>query len=88
MESARLGLPGERENIVKLNADHGGVCRFGDSQTDQDNFKLVRRNLSDLYENALKNSELRTTLTAVGKEEAGTGVDELQQRFAKLGRRG
>ncbi|KAI1774882.1 TPR-like protein [Hypoxylon cercidicola] len=55
-ESARLGLPGDRENIVKLDADHHGVCKFGESQTDQDNLKLVQANLKDLYKNALKNS--------------------------------
>jgi hypothetical protein len=34
-ESARLGLPGDRENVVKLNADHSGVCKFETEQTDQ-----------------------------------------------------
>ncbi|ETS73696.1 hypothetical protein PFICI_14642 [Pestalotiopsis fici W106-1] len=53
-ESARFGLPGDRENVVKLNADHGSVCRFGLGQTDLDNLKLVRGNIRDVYRNALK----------------------------------
>lgn len=41
-----------------LSADHSGVCKFGESQTDQDNFKLVQRNIQDLYEKALMKREL------------------------------
>ncbi len=55
-ESARLGMPGDRENVVKLNADHRGVCKFGESQTDQDNFKYVRANIRDIYKKALQKS--------------------------------
>jgi hypothetical protein len=51
-------MPGDRENVVKLNADHRGVCKFGSSQTDQDNFKLVWSNIEDLYRNALKTGML------------------------------
>ncbi|KAI1321868.1 TPR-like protein [Xylariaceae sp. FL0255] len=61
-ESARLGLPGDRENVVKLNADHSGVCKFGSSQLDQDNFKLVRFNLKELHSSALQ----RTTIKGGG----------------------
>ncbi|OTA59076.1 hypothetical protein K449DRAFT_385103 [Hypoxylon sp. EC38] len=49
-QSVCLNLPGKRENLVSLDADHSGVCKFGPSQTDQDNFKLVRGNIRDLYE--------------------------------------
>ncbi|SPO06474.1 uncharacterized protein DNG_09164 [Cephalotrichum gorgonifer] len=52
-ESARFGLPGDHENIVKLDADHRGVCKFGPSEEDQDNFELVLGNVQDLYEGAL-----------------------------------
>jgi len=52
-------MPGDHENVVKLNADHRGVCKFGPSLDDQDNFKLVRSNIKDLYTNALKTCELR-----------------------------
>jgi hypothetical protein len=51
-------MPGDRENVVKLNADHSGVCKFGPSDEDQDNFKLARGNIKDLYKTALKKSEL------------------------------
>jgi hypothetical protein len=67
VDSARLGLPGNRENIVKLNADHGGVCRFGESQTDRDNFELVSFNIREIYKNALKNCELNATLSAMNR---------------------
>ncbi|KAK6956941.1 hypothetical protein Daesc_002223 [Daldinia eschscholtzii] len=50
--SARLNLPGDRENIVSLDADHSRICKFGLTQTDNDNFKLVRRNIRELYEKA------------------------------------
>ncbi|KAI1126749.1 TPR-like protein [Nemania abortiva] len=57
-ESTQLGLPSDRENVVKLNADHRKVCKFGSSQTDQDNLKLVRKNINDIYKKAL-NKNLR-----------------------------
>lgn len=65
MASARLGLPGNRENVVKLNADHRQVCKFGDSQTDRDNLELVQSNIRDLYKNALKLRKLNATPFAV-----------------------
>jgi len=56
--SATFGLPGDRENIVKLDTGHRDLCRFDESQHDQDNLKLVASNVEDLYEKALKWSEL------------------------------
>jgi hypothetical protein len=84
MESARLGLPGDRENVVKLNADHSGVCKFGDGQIDRDNFKKVQNNIQDLYENALKLRELNATPFVVDQD--GYTMDEgsLEERFAQL----
>jgi hypothetical protein len=67
-ESARFGMPGDHENVVKLNADHSGVCKFGPSQTDQDNFKLVRGNIRDLYKRALQKCELSTIPSIIGQE--------------------
>lgn len=86
MQSARLGsLPGDRENVVKLKAGHGGVCKFGPSQTDQDNFELVRGNIRDIYKNAIRDSELRTAPAVTGPEEnIGNGEAALQERFARL----
>ncbi|KAH7009230.1 uncharacterized protein B0I36DRAFT_60540 [Microdochium trichocladiopsis] len=89
-ESARLSLPGDRENVVKLNADHSTVCKFGDAQADKDNFELVQVNIFDIYNSALKNSELKPTPSAVPQkkdEEANETEDMLQKRFAKLGQR-
>ncbi|ORY62089.1 uncharacterized protein BCR38DRAFT_525152 [Pseudomassariella vexata] len=77
--SAQLGLPGDRENIVKLNADHRGVCKFGDNQTDQDNFELVRSNIEEIYQAALNYRELKNTLSAIDKE-GGTATDEEMMR--------
>jgi hypothetical protein len=61
-------MPGDHENVVKLNADHSGVCKFGQSQIDQDNFKLVRGNIRDLYKRALKKCELNTIPSIIGQE--------------------
>ncbi|KAI1767803.1 TPR-like protein [Hypoxylon sp. FL1150] len=59
-EGARLRLPGDHEKIVTLEADHSGVCKFGGSETDQDNLKLVRANLKDLHQKALRKCDLKT----------------------------
>lgn len=56
-ESAQIGLPGDRENTVKLMANHGDVCKFGASQRCRDNMKLVGRNVSDVYKKTLKKRE-------------------------------
>lgn len=65
MASARLGMPGDRENVVKLTADHSTVCKFGSSQDDRDNLELVQSNIGDLYDAALKKSESLPPLTLV-----------------------
>ena len=57
-ESATFGLPGHRENIVRLNADHSNMCRFDvTDQRDKDNLKIVSSNLEDVYNEALKHCE-------------------------------
>lgn len=50
-------MPGDREKVVTLDADHSTVCKFGTDESDQDNLKLVQRNIKDMYEKALKSSE-------------------------------
>ena len=71
-------MPGDRENVVKLNADHNRVCKFGSSQADQDNFKLVRSNIRDLYKNTLKYYELiAIPFVTRGKERVCTDEDRL-----------
>ena len=80
-------MPGDHENVVKLNADHSGVCKFGSTLEDQDNFKLVRVNIKDLYKNALKIGELRVMPPIISREDRVEHVDngkELQARWAKL----
>jgi len=80
-------MPGNHENIVKLNADHSGVCKFGPSLEDQDNFKLVRGNMKDLYKNALETSELSVLPSVMGVEGRSHAVDDgnmLQARLIKL----
>lgn len=86
-ESSRFGLPGTRENIVKLDADHNGVCRFDTktSEEDEDNYNKVRANVEDLYENALKKSELTVALSQeVAQETKEVEHNDLEARFAKL----
>ncbi|KAI0849693.1 hypothetical protein F5Y00DRAFT_48651 [Daldinia vernicosa] len=64
--SARLNLPGDRETIVALDADHSRVCKFGLNQTDNDNFKIVRSNIRELYEMAKESTQpglLKSTKT-------------------------
>jgi hypothetical protein len=80
-------MPGDHENVVKLNADHSGVCKFGSTLKDRDNFKLVRGNIKDLYKNALKISELSIISPVNSQEQKVEHVDdnkELYARFAKL----
>lgn len=86
VESARFGIPGDRENIVKLNADHSGVCKFGPNLEDQDNFKLVRSNLKDLYKNALKTCELNAIPSLIGTAGSAQTLQnsDLRERLARL----
>jgi len=55
--SATFGLPGDRENLVSLQADHSRICKFGPSNEDQDNLELVLANIQDLYEAVLEKAE-------------------------------
>jgi hypothetical protein len=73
---------------VKLNADHSGVCKFGLSQTDRDNFKLVRSNVKDLYKHALNVGRLSIISSPIVQGQgAEYGEDEkLKARFAMLQR--
>ncbi|KAI8721955.1 NACHT domain-containing protein [Fusarium sp. LHS14.1] len=50
-ESTSFGLPGKHV------ASHGGVCKFGTSLQDRDNFKLVQANIQDLYDSAIRNDQ-------------------------------
>ena len=57
-ESMFPWLPETRENVVSLNADHMGVCKFDSGQTDQHNFQIVRCNIKNLYEKACSRTPL------------------------------
>ena len=50
-----IGLPGDMENQVGLDASHSEICRYDPSiLADMDNYDLVQGNLSELYEGALE----------------------------------
>ncbi|KAK8035434.1 P-loop containing nucleoside triphosphate hydrolase protein [Apiospora rasikravindrae] len=53
-DSSRLSLSGDNENIVKLNADHSKVCKFGLDQDGRDNLETVQHNINEVYVKALK----------------------------------
>lgn len=82
-KSAVFGLPGDRENIVMLNASHSDMCRFDESQQDQDNFKLVWSNIEDLYLEALKRSEFVKLPSPSSNNQRLFGQD-LESRWAQL----
>ena len=58
------------------------MCKFGQLKADQDNLKLVRGNVQDLYEKALEIGELSVDLTDVNKDQSSER--ELQTRLAGL----
>jgi hypothetical protein len=78
-----FGLPGDRENIVRLNATHSDMCRFDDSQQDQDNFKLVANNLEELYEDALQKCESVRNMLLPGHSPVSAD-ENLMSRLALL----
>lgn len=78
--SAIFGLPGRRERIVELKADHSDLCRFDESPRDQDNLKIISNNVQDLYEIALKRSESVSVLCASEEgSEAANDTKEIDQ---------
>ncbi|KAH6669960.1 hypothetical protein B0J14DRAFT_545730 [Halenospora varia] len=60
-ESATIGLPGDREKMIKIDASHSNMCRFDPNmEEDCDNYELVERNLKRLCDIALR--PIRATL--------------------------
>ncbi|KAF5984893.1 hypothetical protein FCOIX_2371 [Fusarium coicis] len=55
--SVSHGLPGDIAKIVELDANHRGICKFGNTNKDQWNFKLVVGNIKHLYELAIGKAE-------------------------------
>lgn len=52
--SAVIGLPGDIENQVGIDASHSEICRFDPSiMMDMDNYEKVQGNFQELYEGAL-----------------------------------
>jgi hypothetical protein len=80
MTSAVFNLPGDRENIVSIKADHMGMCKFdGKSQVDLDNFKIVWNNIEDLYDEAIRRGESNPLQQPLNQQEAS-----LESRLAQL----
>jgi hypothetical protein len=77
-----FGLPGDRENIVMIDATHSDMCKFDNQSVhDQDNFELVRGNLEDLYKEALAKSES----VGIPSRTAAISESDLEQRLSELG---
>ncbi len=56
--SAIYGLPDDKEVVVKINADHGDICRFDMKSTrDKENFRRVWNALEEMYGLALQQGE-------------------------------
>ncbi|KAI1197061.1 hypothetical protein F5X97DRAFT_334208 [Nemania serpens] len=62
--SATFGLPGHRENILGLEADHSNICKFNtNEQDDQDIYEsFVEHNFHWLYEEAMKDASFERRL--------------------------
>jgi hypothetical protein len=59
-DSATLGLPGDRETILRRRADHSDVCRFNPhDEIDEEDFEIFEGNLKRLYRFAMKTGETR-----------------------------
>ncbi|KAF4419171.1 hypothetical protein FACUT_11551 [Fusarium acutatum] len=56
-QALHLGLPGDVAKIVELDASHRGLCKFGSSDKDQYNLKIVVENIKHLYELAIEKPE-------------------------------
>ncbi|KAI9783675.1 MAG: hypothetical protein M1839_003523 [Geoglossum umbratile] len=75
-DSAVIGLPGDVENVVKLDANHSEICRFDITiQRDRDNLCLVLANIKMLYGLAIARGEISSLLEVPPFEtEPGTGL--------------
>lgn len=70
---------------MQLDADHSGVARFGSTQEDKDNLKVVQSNVKELYEVAIKKCELVAIPSMIGHEgKVFTEEDVLRMQFGKL----
>jgi hypothetical protein len=91
-QDARLNLSGERENIVGLDANHGGVCCFNPTlEDDQNVMKMVMANLTDLHKKALEGRGELVALPAPPNDilqaehlAAASSDQTLENRFKQL----
>ena len=75
-ESAVIGLPGDVENQVRLDADHRNLCRYNLSvQVDRDNLKKVQHNIKELYD---------ASTIRLGELHELSPPDALAERFSRL----
>ena len=81
--SAVIGLPGDMENQVGIDASHSEICRFDTSiSADMDNYEKVQGNIKELYDGAVEmegvilpavsEMELQARLAALGEQQAQT----------------
>lgn len=73
MESATLGLPDTREQVIALNTDHSYVCKF--ASEDDEGYKHVSAAIVDLANSATTDSSVTectsaSDLTLVANEHA------------------
>jgi hypothetical protein len=65
-ESATFGLPGHRETILGLDADHSNICKFDSAiEDDMDVYEFVKNNFLWLYDEVLKERNLETRMAAL-----------------------
>lgn len=58
ISSAVFGLPGKRERVVGIDANHSDMCRFDPSQArGKSNLEMVMGSVEDKYAMAVKKSE-------------------------------
>ena len=77
--SAQIGLPGDRENQIKLEAKHSDMCRFNPADSvDRKNYELVEGNILDLCEKALQLGEKsRSSIGRLPRTSADTVDDTI-----------
>jgi hypothetical protein len=69
-------LGDDDESVVDLDADHSGVCKIGATPADVYNFTLIRRNIADLFEDALQRRELSNMPFVIDHRGRAQAVDD------------
>jgi len=63
-KSAQLGLGGNREQLVPMDADHNGICKFA---SEDSVYEQVEGNIRDLIDGAV---EIATYRSALAQDQA------------------